>query len=108
MNELSTQLDQGWQLAHKGDLLGAGRCAERAIKLAPDAAEAYHLSGYAAALRGRMDEALDCYRRAMDLDETYFDVMMSAAELLLSHYKQWDDAIAVCNRAARCAETDEQ
>jgi tetratricopeptide (TPR) repeat protein len=108
MDQLSAHLDRGWDLAQKGDAAGASACGERALELDPQSAEVHNLLGYAAALEGDADDALEHYRQAIALDETYFEAMLNAAEVMIYPLADWDGAIAQCNDALDLAETDEE
>jgi tetratricopeptide (TPR) repeat protein len=108
MDQLSAHLDRGWDLAQKGDAAGALACARRALELDPKSPEVHNLLGYAAALDGDTDEALEHYRQAIALDETYLEAMLNAAEVLVAPLAEWDEAIALCNDALDYAETDEE
>ena len=108
MDQLSAHLDRGWDLAQKGDAAGASACGERALELDPQSAEVHNLLGYAAALDGDADAALEHYRQAIALDETYFEAMLNAAEVMIYPLADWDGAIVQCSDALDLAETDEE
>ncbi|MCL2725035.1 MAG: tetratricopeptide repeat protein [Polyangiaceae bacterium] len=108
MDQLSAHLDRGWDLAQKGDAPGASACARRALELDPQSPEVHNLLGYAAALVGDTDEALEHYRQAIALDETYLEAMLNAAEVLMNPLSEWDEAIALCDDALDYAETKEE
>ena len=108
MDQLSAHLDRGWDLAQKGDAQGALTCARRALELDPKSPEVHNLFGYAAALDGDSEEALEHYRQALTLDETYLEAMLNAAEVLVSPLGEWDQAVDMCNDALDYAETDEE
>ena len=108
MDQLSAHLDRGWDLAQKGDAAGASACAKRALELDPHSPEVHNLLGYTAALSGDSEEALDHYRQAIALDETYLEAMLNAAEVLMHPLGEWDEAIALCDDALEYAETKEE
>ena len=108
MDQLTAHLDRGWDLAQKGDAPGASSCARRALELDPKSPEVYNLLGYAAALGGETEEALEHYRSAIALDETYLEAMLNAAEVLVSPRGEWDEAIEMCDDALDYAETTEE
>ena len=108
MDQLAAHLDRGWDLAQKGDATGASTCARRALELDPKSPEVYNLLGYAAALGGDTEEALEHYRSAIALDETYLEAMLNAAEVLVSPRGEWDEAIELCDDALDYAETTEE
>jgi tetratricopeptide (TPR) repeat protein len=107
-DQLTAHLDRGWDLAHKGDGPGAAACAARALELDPKSPEVHNLMGYAAALEGDAEEALEHYRQAITLDETYFEAMLNAAELMVSPLGDHDGAISQIEEALDYAETDEE
>ncbi len=107
-DQLTAHLDRGWDLAQKGDGAGAIECAKRALEIDPQSPEVHNLMGYAAALEGDADEALEHYRQAIALDETYFEAMLNAAELLIVPLADYDGAITQIEDALDYAETDEE
>ena len=108
MDQFSAHLDRGWDLAQKGDGAGALACARRALELDPKSPEVHNLLGFAAALEGDSDVALDHYKQAIALDETYLEAMLNAAEVLVAPLGEWDEAVELCNGALDYAETDEE
>ncbi len=108
MDQLSAHLDRGWDLAQKGDAHGASECAKRALELDPQSPEVHNLLGYSAALAGEAEEALEHYRQAIALDETYLEAMLNAAEVLMHPLADWDEAIRLCDDAYEYAETKEE
>ena len=108
MDQLSAHLDRGWDLAQKGDAPGASACAKRALELDPQSPEVHNLLGYTAALVGDSEEALEHYRQAIALDETYLEAMLNAAEVLMHPLGEWDEAVDLCDDALDYAETKEE
>ncbi len=108
MDQLSAHLDRGWDLAQKGDASGASACAKRALEIDPQSPEVHNLLGYTAALAGESEEALEHYRQAIALDETYLEAMLNAAEVLMHPLAEWDEAIDLCDDALEYAETKEE
>ena len=108
MDQFSATLDRGWDLAQRGDAAGAIVCARRALELDPQSPEVHNLLGYSAALAGDADEALEHYRQAITLDETYFEAMLNCAELLMHPVGDFDESIALCDEALDFAETNEE
>ncbi|MBW2534401.1 MAG: tetratricopeptide repeat protein [Deltaproteobacteria bacterium] len=98
MDQLTAHLDHGWDLAQRGDFAGAQSSAERAIELEPESPEAYNLLGYAAALEGSIEEALEAYEQAVALDDTYVEAMLNAAELYLHPLGEYDEVLALCRQ----------
>ncbi len=108
MDQLSAHLDRGWDLAQKGDAPGATACAKRALELEPQSPEVHNLLGYTAALGGDSEEALEHYRQAVALDETYLEAMLNAAEVLVHPLGEWDEAVGLCDDALDYAESKEE
>jgi tetratricopeptide (TPR) repeat protein len=107
-DQLTAHLDRGWDLAQRGDAAGAIACAKRALEIDPQSPEVHNLMGYAAALDGEAEEALEHYKQAIALDETYFEAMLNAAELLIAPLGDYDGAIGQVEEALDYAETDEE
>jgi tetratricopeptide (TPR) repeat protein len=107
-DQLTAHLDRGWDLAQKGDAPGASACAKRALEIDPQSPEVHNLMGFASALEGEADDALEHYRQAIALDETYFEAMLNAAEILISPLGDFDAAIQQIEDALDYAETDEE
>ncbi len=108
LDQLSAHLDRGWDLAQKGDAAGANACARRALEIDPQSPEVHNLLGYTAALAGDSDDALEHYRQAIALDETYLEAMLNAAEVLMHPLGEWDEAIELCDDALEYADTKEE
>jgi tetratricopeptide (TPR) repeat protein len=106
--QLTAHLDRGWDLAQKGDAAGAIACAQRALELDPQSPEVHNLMGYASALDGEAEEALEHYRQAIALDETYFEAMLNAAEIMIAPLGDVDGAVTQIEDALDYAETDEE
>jgi tetratricopeptide (TPR) repeat protein len=107
-DQLTAHLDRGWDLAQKGDAAGAIACAKRALEIDPQSPEVHNLMGYAAALEGEAEEALEHYRQAIALDETYFEAMLNAAEVMIAPLGDYDGATSQIEEALDYAETDEE
>jgi tetratricopeptide (TPR) repeat protein len=108
VDQLSAHLDRGWDLAQKGDAAGALACAKRALELDTQSPEVHNLLGFAAALDGDADTALDHYKQAIALDENYFEAMLNAAEVMIHPLGDFEAALAQCDDALDLAETDEE
>jgi tetratricopeptide (TPR) repeat protein len=108
MDQFTAHKERGWDLAQKGDASGAIACARRALEIDPNNPEVHNLLGFASALDGEAEEALEHYRQAIAIDETYFEAMLNAAEVLIHPIGDWDAAIAQCDEALDYAETDEE
>lgn len=108
MDRLSAHIDRGWDLAQHGDAQGAIACGRKALELDPGSPEVHNLLGYATALAGEADEAIEHYRQAIALDEGYFEAMLNAVEVLMSPLGDWDEALRLCADAHALAETNEE
>ena len=87
---------------------GASACAQRALEIDPQSPEVHNLMGYAAALEGDADEALDHYRQAIALDDTFLEAMLNAAEVYIHPLGDFDEAIAMCDQALDLADVEER
>ncbi|MCS6856273.1 MAG: tetratricopeptide repeat protein [Sandaracinaceae bacterium] len=83
MDQLNAHIDRAWDRMAAGDLGAALRSAERAAALAPDSPEVHNLLGYVLAAHGRFEEAIEHYKQAIELDESYVEAMLNAAEIML-------------------------
>lgn len=108
MDQFSAHLDRGWELISRNDPRGAEASARRALELDPQSPEAYNLLGYCAALEGNAEEAVEAYRQAIALDDTYFEAMLNAAEVYIHPLRDFEEAAKMCDQAMELAETDEE
>jgi tetratricopeptide (TPR) repeat protein len=108
MDQFSAHLDRGWDLVQRGDSRGAELSARRALELDSQSPEAYNLLGYVAALKGEFDEAIENYRQAIALDDTYLEAMLNAAEVYVHPLGDFDEAIRMCEMALELAENDDE
>ncbi|WP_437682838.1 tetratricopeptide repeat protein [Sorangium sp. So ce131] len=108
MDQFSAHLDRGWDLVQRGDTRGAEASARRALELDPNSPEAHNLLGFVAALEGEGEEAIEAYRQAIALDDTYLEAMLNAAEVYIHPLGDFDQAIEMCDQALDLAEVDEE
>lgn len=108
MDQFSAHLDRGWDLVQRGDAHGAEHSARRALELNGDSPEAYNLLGYAAALRGEFEDAIEHYEHAIALDDTYLEAILNAAELCIYPIADFQAAERYCEEALSLAESDEE
>lgn len=108
MDQFSAHLDRGWDLVARGDFAGALVSAQKSLELHSDAPEAHHLMGYVRQCEGAAEEALDHYRQAIDLDDTFFEAMVFAAELLVHHLDEPEQALRLLDDADDFSETDDE
>ncbi len=108
MDQFSAHLDRGWDLIQRGDPQGAEQSAHRALELDGQSPEAYNLLGYVAALRGDYEDAIENYRQAIALDDTYLEAMLNAAELYIHPLSDFGEALELCEQALDLAESDDE
>lgn len=108
MDQFSAHLDRGWDLVQRGDSRGAELSARRALEIDSHSPEAYNLLGYVAALQGEFEDAVEHYRQAIALDDTYLEAMLNAAEVYIHPLGEYDEAIHMCDLALELAETDDE
>src|SRR4051812_11009759 len=108
MDQFSAHLDRGWDLVQRGDTRGAEASARRALEIDPNSPEAHNLLGFVAALEGEGEEAIEAYRQAIALDDTYFEAMLNAAEVYIHPLRDFAEAVKMCDQALDLAETDEE
>jgi tetratricopeptide (TPR) repeat protein len=108
MDQLSAHLDRAWDRVGRGDLAGAWRSAEKSLELAPDDPEVHNLMGYIRAQEGRAEEALEHYERATELDETFVEAMLNAAELKIHPLRDWEGALRLIEEALDWIEDPEE
>jgi tetratricopeptide (TPR) repeat protein len=108
MDQFSAHLDRGWDLVQRGDPQGAEQSARRALEIDNQSPEAFNLLGYVAALQGDFEEAVEHYRQAIALDDTYLEAMLNAAEVCIHPMGEFDDALAMCEQALDLAENDDE
>lgn len=108
MDQFSAHLDRGWDLVHRGDLSGALVSAEKGLDLDPQSPEAHNLVGYVRAAQGDVDEALEHYRHAIALDDTFVEAMLNAAEVLIHPLHDFEAAQELVEEALELAEDDDE
>ncbi|MCB9593392.1 MAG: tetratricopeptide repeat protein [Sandaracinaceae bacterium] len=106
MGQLSAHLDRGWDLVARGDFSGAMLSAEKSLELDEGSPEAHNLIGYIFQAEGRAEEALEHYRQALDLDESYVDAMLNAADLLMHPLNDLEGALEMVREAREWLEED--
>lgn len=107
MDQLSAHLDRGWDLVHQGDLQGARRSADQCVALDAQSPEAHNLLGYVRAALGEAEEALDAYRQALALDDTFVEAMLNAAEVMIHPIHDFEGARGMVLEALEFAENDD-
>src|SRR5262249_11307774 len=86
-----------WQLGRGAEGLAA---LETALELAPQRELALSYAAVLAAARGRRDEAIDHWRRALAVDPHRAPYRQRLAKLLADR-RDWRTALAECDRALR-------
>ena len=79
--EVALCLDGGRMYMELGLLDDADRLADEAVAVAPGSAAAWHLRGQVAVARGRADEALADFHRALAIEPDDRDVLLDTAEV---------------------------
>ncbi|QQR89331.1 MAG: tetratricopeptide repeat protein [Myxococcales bacterium] len=93
MDQLSAHLDRGWDLISKGDLGGALLSAKELLDLDTNLPEAHNMLGFIRAAQGDAEDALEHYRQAIDLDDSYIEAKLNAAEVLIHPLHDFDEAL---------------
>ena len=108
MDQFSAHIERAWELVQKVDTRGAEASARQALELDPHSPEAHNLLGFIAAVEGDPFEAIECYRQAIALDDTYLEAMLNAIEIYIHPLGQFDEAIRMCEQALELTDTDEE
>lgn len=108
MDQFSAHLDRGWDLVSRGDFAGALVSAQKSLEVDPESPEAHNLMGYVQAAEGNADEALDHYKQAIDLDDTFVEAMLNAAEVLIHPMQDYRGALKMVEDALDFCETDDE
>src|SRR5688500_20088347 len=99
MDQFAAHLDRGWDLVVRGDLAGALLSAQKSLELDAESPEAHNLIGYIHAAEGNAEEALEHYKQAIELDETFVEAMLNAAEVMIHPIRDFDGAIGMVDDA---------
>ena len=108
MDQFTAHIDRGWDLVHRGDLPGAQLSAEQSLQLDAQSPEAHNLLGYVKAAQGHADDAIELYRQAIALDDTFVEAMLNAAEVLIHPLHDFEAAIGMVEEALDFAENDDE
>lgn len=103
LDQLSAQLDLGWDLVERGDIAGALATAKETVRTTPESPEALHFLAHVTMLSGDAPEALELFEKALEIDEDYFEAMLGAAEVLLSPLGEHERALSMCDEALSVA-----
>ncbi len=108
MDQLSAHLDRGWDLVARGDFPGALMSAEKSLELDAESPEAHNLLGYIYAAEGHAEEALDHYQKAVELDESFVEAMLNAAEVLIHPLGDFEGAVHLVEDALDFVQDDDE
>ncbi len=108
MDQFAAHLDRGWDLVSRGDLAGALRSAEKSLELDAESPEAHNLMGYIRGAEGNVEDALQHYRHAIEIDETFVEAMLNAAEVLIHPVQDYDGAIDMVEEALDYCQTPDE
>jgi tetratricopeptide (TPR) repeat protein len=108
MDQFTAHIDRGWDLVHRGDLPGAQLSAEQGLQLDAQSPEAHNLLGYVKAAQGHAEDAVELYRQAIALDDTFVEAMLNAAEVLIHPLHDFEGAIGMAEEALDFAENDDE
>ena len=108
MDQFTAHLDRGWDLVNRGDFAGALVSAQKSLELDAESPEAHNLLGYVHQAQGRADDALDHYRQAIAIDDTYVEAMLNAAEVMIHSLRDVENGLAMLDEALDLAEGDDE
>lgn len=108
MDQFTAHLDRGWDLVSRGDFAGALISAQKSLELDAESPEAHNLLGYIHQQEGRAEDALDHYRQAIAIDETYVEAMLNAAEVLIHNLQDYEHGLSMVDEALDFAEGDDE
>lgn len=108
MGELAAHLDRAWDMLQKGDFAGAEKAAEAAVALDPELPEAHHVLGNVRAQNRDVDGAIESYEKALELEESFLEAMLSLAEVYLHPLKDYDRAEELAEEAYAWCESPEE
>lgn len=108
MDQFTAHLDRGWDLVNRGDLSGALVSAQKSLELDPESPEAHNLIGYIHQAEGRAEDALEHFRQAIAIDETYVEAMLNAAEVLIHAMRDYENGLSMVEEALDFAEGDDE
>jgi len=108
MDQFAAHLDRGWDLVNRGDYAGALVSAQKSLELDAESPEAHNLIGYIYQAEGRSEDAVEHYRQAIAIDETYVEAMLNAAEVLIHALDDSDAGLELVEEALDFAEGDDE
>ncbi|MFW5925398.1 MAG: tetratricopeptide repeat protein [Myxococcota bacterium] len=99
MDQFSAHLDRGWDLVTRGDYAGALVSARKSLEIDAESPEAHNLLGFIHAAEGNAEEALEHYKQAIDIDESFIEAMLNAAEVLIHPLHDFGSALEMVEDA---------
>ena len=108
MDQFTAHLDRGWDLVNRGDFAGALISAQKSLEIDAESPEAHNLIGYIHQAEGRAEDALDHYKQAIAIDDTYVEAMLNAAEVMIHTLRDVDNGLAMLDEALDLAEGDDE
>ncbi|MCC6749658.1 MAG: tetratricopeptide repeat protein [Deltaproteobacteria bacterium] len=106
MDAVTAHLDRGWDLLNRGELGAARLSADHILRIDGESPEGHTLLGAIVAAEGDAEEAMELFRRAMDMDPEYLDAVLYAIELAIHPLEDFDVALKLCDQAADLAADD--
>jgi tetratricopeptide (TPR) repeat protein len=82
--------------------------AQKSLELDAESPEAHNLIGYIHQAEGRSEDAIEHYRQAIAIDETYVEAMLNAAEVLIHALDDSDAGLELVEEALDFAEGDDE
>jgi len=92
----------------RGDLAGAMVSAQKSLEIDAQSPEAHNLIGYIFAAEGKAEDALEHYKQAIELEESFVEAMLNAAEVMIHPIADFDGALEMIEDALDFAETDDE
>jgi Flp pilus assembly protein TadD len=108
MDQFTAHLDRGWDLVSRGDFAGALISAQKGMELDGESPEVHNLLGFILAAEGNAEDALTHYKQAVELDDTFVEAMLNAAEVLIHPLGDYPGALTFIDDALELMEDDDE
>ena len=108
MDQFTAHLDRGWDLVSRGDFAGALLSAQKGMELDEQSPEVHNLIGFIHAAEGNAEDALTHYKQAVELDDTFVEAMLNAAEVLIHPLADYPEAITFIDDALELMENEDE
>jgi Flp pilus assembly protein TadD len=108
MDQFTAHLDRGWDLVARGDFAGALLSARKGMELDGESPEVHNLIGYIHAAEGNAEDALEHYKQAVELDDTFVEAMLNAAEVLIHPLADFRGALTFIDDALELMDNDDE